>query len=102
LFLTVNVWRQQENVCESLVRGTRVVVTGRLRQRSSGTKEGDKRTVLEVEADDVANSLKFASAKVTRVSRSHPAETAAGSGQAAGSDLWAAESPGGYSDEPPF
>jgi single-strand DNA-binding protein len=73
LFLTVNVWQQQaENIAESLTRGTRVIVTGRLKQRSYETKEGDKRTVLEVEADDVAASLKFASAKVTRAERSRP------------------------------
>jgi single-strand DNA-binding protein len=71
LFLTVNVWRQQaENVCESLQRGARVIVTGWLRQRNYETKEGDKRTVYEVEADDVAASLKFARAKVTKVPRS--------------------------------
>ena len=73
LFLTVNVWRQQaENVAESLQRSARVVVTGRLKQRSYETKEGEKRTVFEVEADDVAASLKFASAEVTKVSRSRP------------------------------
>ena len=57
LFLTVNVWKQQaEHVCESAVKGTRVVVTGRLKQCSHETKSGEKRTVLEVEADDVAVS----------------------------------------------
>src|SRR5260370_30584623 len=79
LFLTVNVWRQQaENVAESLQRGTRVVVTGRLKQRSYETKEGEKRTVLAVEADDVAASLKFASATVTKISRSRADSGASG------------------------
>ena len=71
LFLTCNVWRQAaENVAESLTRGMRVVVSGRLRQRSYETKEGEKRTVYEVEVDDVGPSLRNASAKVNRVARS--------------------------------
>ncbi len=79
LFLTVNVWRRQaENVCASLQRGARVIVTGWLRQRNYETKEGDKRTVYEVEADDVAASLKFARVKVTKVSRSRAADGPAG------------------------
>ena len=108
LFLTVNVWRQQaENAAESLQRGTRVIVAGRLKlkQRSYETKEGEKRTVLEVEADDVAVSLKFATAKVNKVSRSRPdSGTRLSSGQGGGdADPWAADTPGGgYSDEPPF
>ena len=66
LFLTCNVWRQAaENVAESLTRGMRVIVSGRLRQRSYETKEGEKRTVYEVEVDDVGPSLRNASAKVT-------------------------------------
>src|SRR5213082_1702259 len=71
LFLTCNVWRQAaENVAESLQRGMRVIVYGRLRQRSYETKEGEKRTVYEVEVDDVGPSLRNASAKVTRAQRS--------------------------------
>src|SRR6201992_1205553 len=71
LFLTCNVWRQAaENVAESLQRGMRVIVQGRLRQRSYETKEGEKRTVYEVEVDDVGPSLRNASAKVAKVSRS--------------------------------
>jgi len=71
LFLSCNVWRQAaENVAESLQRGMRVIVSGRLRQRSYETKEGEKRTVYEVEADEVGPSLRNASAKVTRSSRS--------------------------------
>jgi single-strand DNA-binding protein len=71
LFLTCNVWRQMaENVAESLQRGMRVIVSGRLRQRSYETKEGEKRTVYEVEVDDIGPSLLRASAKVNRVTRS--------------------------------
>ena len=70
LFLTCNVWRQAaENAAESLTRGMRVIVSGRLRQRSYETKEGEKRTVYEVEVDDVGPSLRNASAKVNRASR---------------------------------
>jgi single-strand DNA-binding protein len=124
LFLTCNVWRQAaENVAESLHRGTRVIVSGRLRQRSYETKEGEKRTVYEVEVDDVGPSLRNASAKVNRVARSNG--NGAGNGQGQGgqagpgggrpggsqgaqggsgedSDPWAADSGGTYSDEPPF
>src|ERR1700735_2274333 len=72
LFLTCNVWRQAaENVAESLTRGMRVIVSGRLRQRSYETKEGEKRTVYEVEVDDVGPSLRNASAKVNRDARSN-------------------------------
>src|SRR5580692_10218896 len=71
LFLTCNVWRQAaENVAESLQRGMRVIVSGRLRQRSYETREGEKRTVYEVEVDEVAPSLRNASAKVNRSARS--------------------------------
>ena len=102
LFLTCTVWRQAaENVAESLQRGMRVIVTGRLKQRSYETKEGEKRIVYELEVDEVGPSLKSASAKVTKVSRS----SATPAGQQAsgkGADPWATEGPGGYSDEPPF
>ncbi|MCT2299775.1 single-stranded DNA-binding protein [Dietzia cinnamea] len=70
LFLTCNVWRQAaENVAESLSKGMRVIVNGRLRQRSYETREGEKRTVYEVEVDEVGPSLKYATAKVTRTNR---------------------------------
>src|ERR1700757_1108020 len=70
LFLTCNVWRQAaENVAEAPQRGMRVIVTGRLKQRNYETKEGEKRTVYEVEVDDVGPSLRNASAKVNRASR---------------------------------
>lgn len=67
LFLTCNVWRQAaENVAESLTKGMRVIVNGRLKQRSYQTKEGENRTVFEIEVDEVGPSLKFASAQVNR------------------------------------
>src|SRR3989440_4837486 len=70
LFLRCNVWRQAaENVAESLTRGSRVIVTGRLKQRSFETKEGEKRTVIELEVDEVGPSLRYATAKVTRAAR---------------------------------
>jgi single-strand DNA-binding protein len=129
LFLTCNVWRQAaENVAESLQRGMRVIVSGRLRQRSYETKEGEKRTVYEVEVDDVGPSLRNASAKVAKVSRSGGGfgggggggggqgyggngggggNGSSGSGGASGgraeADPWASsDSGGGFSDEPPF
>ncbi len=116
LFLTCNVWRQAaENVAESLTRGMRVIVSGRLRQRSYETKEGEKRTVYEVEVDDVGPSLRNASAKVNRIARSGAGDGGYGGGQrssggrSSGSggepDPWASDSSssgGGYSDEPPF
>jgi single-strand DNA-binding protein len=70
LFLTCNVWRQAaENCAESLQRGVRVIVQGRLKQRSYETREGEKRTVYEVEADEVGPSLKNATAKVNKTQR---------------------------------
>ena len=89
LFLTCNVWRQAaENVAESLQRGMRVIVSGRLRQRSYETKEGEKRTVYEIEVDEVGPSLRNASAKVTKSSRS------TGGGFGGGARPGAAASPG--------
>ena len=118
LFLSCNVWRQAaENVAESLQRGTRVIVSGRLRQRSYETREGEKRTVYEVEVDDVGPSLRNASAKVTKSSRSGGGGYGGPGGQAgpggpsggysgqggAAADPWASEAgDGGTTDEPPF
>ena len=117
LFLTCNVWRQAaENVAESLQRGMRVIVSGRLRQRNYETKEGEKRTVYEVEVDDVGPSLRNASAKVTRAQRSGGGygggQSGGGQGGQGGQgssgggrqeDPWASDNNGGgYSDEPPF
>ncbi|RIJ77958.1 single-stranded DNA-binding protein [Nakamurella silvestris] len=104
LFLRCNIWRQAaENVAESLTRGSRVVVTGRLKQRSFDTKEGEKRTVIELEVDEIGPSLRYATAKITKGTR--PAGNAgAGDAVASPADPWASEPPtdGGYSDEPPF
>jgi single-strand DNA-binding protein len=92
LFLTCQVWRQAaENAAESLERGMRAIITGRLRQRSYETQEGEKRTVYELHVDEVGVSLRSATAKVTKVSRTGNGRPAA-TGEASGS----------YSDEPPF
>src|SRR6266496_6378299 len=103
LFLTCSVWRQAaENVAESLQRGMRVIVSGRLRQRSYETKEGEKRTVYEVEVDEVGPSLRNASAKVNRASRNGagggqrdqggPGGRSSGGGQGGGdTDPWASD-----------
>lgn len=81
LFLRCNIWRQAaENVAESLSKGTRVIVQGRLKQRSFQTKDGDKRTVVELDADEIGPSLKFATAGVNRVDRAH--------GAPAGDEMW--------------
>jgi len=70
LFLRCSIWREAaENVAESLTRGARVIVTGRLKQRSFETREGEKRTVVEVECDEIGPSLRYATAKVNKVSR---------------------------------
>ena len=111
LFLTCNVWRQAaENVAESLQRGMRVIVSGRLRQRSYETREGEKRSVYEIEVDDVGPSLRNASAKVNRSSRSTGGPGGSGgqggygsSGGRAADDPWASEpADSGFTDEPPF
>jgi single-strand DNA-binding protein len=128
LFLTCNVWRQAaENVAESLQRGMRVIVTGRLKQRSYETREGEKRTVYEVEVDDVGPSMRNASAKVTKSNRSGGGAGFGGGGQGGqggqrsqggsggygssggrpAEDPWASSEPGGFgdggsTDEPPF
>ena len=127
LFLSCNVWRQAaENVAESLQRGMRVIVQGRLRQRSYETREGEKRTVYEVEVDEVGPSLRNATAKVNKTQRSGGGGGGGfggggggggfgggGGGGAPADDPWASAAPsgggggfggggGGFSDEPPF
>jgi single-strand DNA-binding protein len=119
LFLTVNVWRQQaEQVAESVTKGMRVVVIGQLKQRSY-EKDGQKRTVYEVEAEEIAASLKFATAKVARANRQQGAGSQqggqqqrpaqqdpwAGNGQQQAQGGWGApqgQQSGGYTAEPPF
>ncbi len=127
LFLRCSVWRQAaENVAESLTRGTAVIVQGRLKQRSYETKEGEKRTVYELDVDEVGPSLRWATAKVTKASRGGGNGGYSGGGQGGGNgsgggsqdnDPWASSAPasssaagassagassGGWSDEPPF
>jgi single-strand DNA-binding protein len=121
LFMRCSIWRQAaENVAESLQRGMRVVVTGRLKSRTFDTREGEKRTVIEMEAEEIGPSLKYATAKVNRTTRSgggdgFGAGGSAGGGSGGGSaggttvdDPWATGSTGGWgssgttSDEPPF
>jgi len=104
LFLSCSVWRQAaENVAESLQRGMRVIVQGRLKQRSYETREGEKRTVVELEVDEVGPALAFATAKVTRASRSGGGGGYSGGGgqggqsrpQSGGNDPWATPAPQG-------
>ncbi|ASO23135.1 single-strand DNA-binding protein [Actinoalloteichus hoggarensis] len=114
LFLRCSLWRQAaENAAESLSRGMRVVVQGRLRQRSFKTKEGEDRTVVELEVDEIGPSLRYATAKVNKVSRGGGGGGGYGSGGGGGTapadDPWGSAPPagpsggsGGYSDEPPF
>jgi single-strand DNA-binding protein len=103
LFMRCSLWREAaENVAESLTKGARVIVTGRLTQRSYETREGEKRTVVELQVDEVGPSLKYATARVTRAQRSSGGGGPAGGGSpsASGGDPWAQA--GGYGDEPPF
>ncbi len=129
LFMRCSVWRDAaENVAESLQRGTRVIVSGRLKSRSYETKEGEKRTVIEMEVDEVGPSLRNASAKVTKSQRSSGGYGGGGGGGGGGGnsgpagqggyggsaggrpaeDPWASDArgssagDGGFSDEPPF
>jgi single-strand DNA-binding protein len=90
LFLNCSIWRQAaENVAESLQKGMRVVAQGRLKARSYETREGEKRTVMELDVEEVGPSLKYASAKVTRVQRSGGG---GGGGFGGGDDPWANQS----------
>ncbi|HET9006874.1 MAG TPA: single-stranded DNA-binding protein [Actinomycetes bacterium] len=101
-FFRINVWRQQaENVAETLQKGTRCIVVGRLRTRSWETPEGEKRSVTEVEADEIGPSLKFATAKVERSSRGGSGGGGGGGGDWAGSAAGASKG-GQFNDEPPF
>jgi single-strand DNA-binding protein len=90
LFLSCSVWRQAaENVAESLQKGMRVVVQGRLKQRQYETREGEKRTVVELDVDEVGPSLKYATAKVSRTTR-----------QGGGGGGYSGGGGGGQSDDP--
>lgn len=112
LFLTCNVWKQAaENVANSLAKGDRVIVNGRLRQRSFDTREGEKRTVFEVEVDEVGPSLKYATASVSKTPRGSNFGKQQGNqqqpntGQQGGSPWESAPQGGGFDQsgsEPPF
>jgi single-strand DNA-binding protein len=122
LFLRCSIWRQAaENVAESLTRGMRVVVQGRLQQRSYETREGEKRTVVEMQVDEVGPSLRYATAKVNRTQRGSSGGGFGGSGGSGGSggpeggsssnsgggfsqenDPWSSAGPAGSSEDPPF
>jgi single-strand DNA-binding protein len=114
LFLPCTVWRQAaENIAESLTRGARVIVSGRLKQRTYETREGEKRTVIELEVDEVGPSLRYATAKVQKMSRSSSSGGGFGASQGPkqGDDPWASDPPGNadatrasgsFDDEPPF
>ncbi|APE17514.1 single-stranded DNA-binding protein [Mycobacterium crocinum] len=119
LFLRCNIWREAaENVAESLTRGSRVIVQGRLKQRSFETREGEKRTVVELEVDEIGPSLRYATAKVNKASRSGGGGGGFGGGGGGGGsrpqaaseptndDPWgsapASGSFAGGDDEPPF
>lgn len=122
LFMRCNIWREAaENVAESLTRGSRVIVSGRLKQRSYETREGEKRTVVELEVDEIGPSLKYATAKVNKANRGggggggnfggssggsgggRPSAASSGGDDPWGSAPQASGSFGGAgSDEPPF
>ncbi len=119
LFLRCSVWRQAaENVAESLHKGYSVIVQGRLKQRSYETKEGEKRTVYELDVDEVGPSLRWATAKVTKASRGGggggggygggSSSGSSGGASSGGDDPWASPpaggsaASGGWSDDPPF
>ncbi|MDF3285170.1 single-stranded DNA-binding protein [Gordonia sp. L191] len=122
LFLRCSIWREAaENVTESLTKGTRVIVQGRLKQRSYETREGEKRTVVELDVEEIGPSLKFATASVNRASRGGSsgggnfgssgggASRGGGSSQSAPEDPWGSAPAsgssfggGGGDDEPPF
>jgi single-strand DNA-binding protein len=90
LFLNCSVWRQAaENAAESLQRGMRVIVTGRLKARSYETREGEKRTVFEIDVEEVGPSLKMATAKVSKTSRQGGGQGGGGFGASGGDDPWA-------------
>ena len=116
LFLRASVWREfAEHVASTLTKGSRVIATGRLKQRSYETKEGEKRTSIELEVDEIGPSLRYATAQVTRAASSRDGGNGGGGGSrgtvadepwaasapdAPAGDVW--NTPGSYSDETPF
>jgi single-strand DNA-binding protein len=102
VFMRCSVWRQYaENAAESLQKGMRVIATGRLKQRSYDTREGEKRTVVELDVDDVGPALRYATAKVTRNSRDNASSGLSGTAAPA-DDPWASPATQASIDEPPF
>jgi single-strand DNA-binding protein len=98
LFLQCSVWRQYaENVAESLTKGMQVIVQGRLKQRSYETREGEKRTVVELDVDEIGPCLKFATAKITKAARSSSGGGGGGYGGGGGGGDWANSAPAGGS-----
>jgi single-strand DNA-binding protein len=113
LFLRCSIWREAaENVAESLTKGMRVIVSGRLKSRSYETKEGEKRTVIELEVDEIGPSLRYASAKVNRTQRQNSGQQGTGGSQGWANDQgWGNTQPAQQEDpwgtqrpdtEPPF
>ena len=105
LFMRCSIWREAaENVAESLTKGMRVIAQGNLVQRSYETREGEKRTVVELQVEEVGPSLKYATAKVTRAVKGGNGPARSASPQASGGDPWATApaSTGTFTDEPPF
>lgn len=107
LFLRASVWREAaENVAESLTKGMRVIVSGRLKSRSYETKEGEKRTVIELEVDEIGPSLRSANAKVNRTNRGGNGGQGGGFGGGQQSEGFASQSSSGWGNapdsEPPF
>ena len=107
LFLRASVWREfGENVADSLTKGNRVVVSGRLKQTSYETKEGEKRTVMELDVDEIGPSLRYATAEVTRTqsnnnnSRTQPVDSWAAGAPGGGQDNWNTASPANKEDAP--
>jgi single-strand DNA-binding protein len=95
LFLRCNLWNQPaENAAESLSRGSRVIVTGKLKQRSFETKEGEKRTVMEVDVEEIGPSLRFTTARVEKSGKSTP--------KPAADDPWGNAPAAASEDEPPW
>lgn len=94
MFLNCSVWRQAaENAAESLQRGMRVIVSGRLKARSFETREGEKRTVFEIDVDEVGPSLRYATAKVTKTTRQGGGQSGFGGGQQAGGGFGGGDDP---------
>ncbi|TNU72785.1 single-stranded DNA-binding protein [Miniimonas arenae] len=105
VFMRCSLWREAaENLAESLTKGTRVVAHGRLAQRDYETREGEKRTVVELQVDEIGPSLRYAIATITRTPRSGPRDTPTGPASTGRdtTDPWTTQPSGGFTDEPPF